>query len=230
MASGIGIFQPPFSSRKKILFFLNSLEFRIFLGPGGGIVAFAIGKAAGLHGPMIRVLALCVWMVIWWLNEAVRMGVTGLLPIVILPLLGVANGGIISSEYFSDGVIVCWGSMVMTGAIEKFKLHIRIAEFFLRKLEGSSVTVLIFSFVMATGFVSMWMSNTATAALMCPLSKAVFSKLLETKAYEPDVVASAAAAVDLGIAFAATLGGMATLTGTGANLVLQGIIRLYDSP
>ena len=80
------------------------------------------------------------------------MGVGGLPPIEALPLLGFGTGPAIASVYFSDGIVVFWGTLVLSGAIEKFDLRGRFAEYLLRVLEGSSVTLLIFFFVMMAGF------------------------------------------------------------------------------
>lgn len=212
---------------KHVRRFLDKLfaskDFKLAIGPFGGLLSIFVCRICHMQKDMANVIGLCVWMIIWWLNETVRMGVTALLPIVMLPLSGVVSGGEISSSYFSDGVMVSWGSMVMTGAIEKYQLHVRIANWFLKSFKNASLTAIIFGFVIITGFVSCWMSNTATAALMCPLARAVFLELrMKPDVFPLELLDSAAAAVDLGIAWGSTLGGMATLTGTGANLVLQG--------
>ena len=150
------------------------------------------------------------------------MGVTGLLPIILLPTLGLVRGRSVSSSYFSDEIVICWASLIMAMAVDQYSLHSKFAQYLLAKTSSAGLPGLILAFVMTTGFISMWLSNTATAALMAPLSKAVFSELTRSSKYREDKIRAAASAVDLGIAYASSLGGMATLTGTGANLVVAG--------
>jgi di/tricarboxylate transporter len=233
-------------------------------GPVGGILVSITASYFGMKVEMAKTLGLCVFMIMWWLNAPVRMGITGLLPIVFLPLLGVCSGVIVSKEYFSDSVVICWGTLLIATAVEKYKLHNRFATRLLNITERYGINGILFGFVFITGFLSMWLSNTATAAMMAPMSNAVFTKLrgdakrtdresgleddfdfehrtLHTvhrsavnrrislerpspRRYSEETLRSAATAVDLSIAFAASLGGMATLTGTGSNIVLQGTL------
>jgi hypothetical protein len=96
-------------------------------GPVGGILVSITASYFGMKVEMAKTLGLCVFMIMWWLNAPVRMGITGLLPIVFLPLLGVCSGVIVSKEYFSDSVVICWGTLLIATAVEKYKLHNRFA-------------------------------------------------------------------------------------------------------
>jgi hypothetical protein len=203
-------------------------------GPVAGILASLLMASFVEDDVKIcNTVGICAWMVVWWLNEVVAMGITGLLPMVFLPLLGIIESSDISGVYFSDTVVIMWGSIIMTTAIEKYNLHTIFADYYLKaRLSTLSPRWLLLGFIVSTGFLSMWMSNTATAALLCPLSKAVISELelidsqrqLEGSRRDYSI-RSLATATDLGVAYAASLGGMATLTGTGANLVLQGTMN-----
>ena len=121
---------------------------------------------------------------------------TGLLPIFALPLLGIMGGTAVANTYFGDSVIICWSSLVMSEAVEKYGLHKRFAYNVIRltyhnstststQLGISSDEYLILSFVVVTGFISMWLSNSATAVLMVPLSKAVIQGLKTSSNPEP---------------------------------------------
>lgn len=121
---------------------------------------------------------------------AVPMGVTGLLPIIWLPLMGIMSGSAVASTYFGDSVIICWSSFLISEAVEKYNLHKRLAYNVLmfsyrdsatnneadsthRRKWVTSDELLLLSFIFVTGFISMWLSNSASAALMIPLAKAV---------------------------------------------------------
>ena len=190
-------------------------------------------------------------MATYWATECLPMAVTSLLPMVLFPLLGVLKADVASRNYFQDKIVLFFGGLVIAAALELVELHRRIALRVLL-LFGAKPPQLLLGFMVATAFVSMWMSNTATAAMMMPIAEAVLHQL-ERAAREaahaevaaihtnPDEDATKEAearaalrfkplgkAMVLSIAYAANIGGMATLTGTGPNLVLAGdISALY---
>jgi di/tricarboxylate transporter len=204
-------------------FWKQNVYFALLFGPLCGVLTSLIFYYLKFELPMVKMLGVTVHMVLWWLEGRVRMGLTGLLPIVLLPCLGISNGTKISQIYFSDSVVVCMGSLIMASAVEIYGLHHRSAKIIMKYAQSGGVTAILGAFIFITGFISMWLSNTATAALMIPLSRAIFVHIQQSQSHlSPKRLANLGIAIDVSIAFASSLGGMATLTGTGSNLVLQG--------
>jgi hypothetical protein len=204
-------------------FWKRNVYLALLFGPLCGVLTSLIFYYLKFELPMVKMLGVTVHMVLWWLEGRVRMGLTGLLPIVLLPCLGISNGTKISQIYFSDSVVVCMGSLIMASAVEIYGLHHRSAKIIMKYAQSGGVTAILGAFIFITGFISMWLSNTATAALMIPLSRAIFVHIQQSQSHlSSKRLANLGIAIDISIAFASSLGGMATLTGTGSNLVLQG--------
>ena len=168
-------------------------------------------------------LAIAVLMAAWWITEAIPLAVTALLPVALFPLFGVADGKIISSMYFNHLIFLFIGGFLMAFAMERWNLHRRIA---LRILLffGISPGRILLGFMLATAFLSMWMSNTATAMMMVPIALSIIFKLEEnlgkknTRKYSVGLL--------LAIAYSASIGGLATLVGTPPNLSFAQIVTI----
>ena len=170
------------------------------------------------------VLALGLWMIVWWISEAVSISVTALLPLLVMPLLGILPLDQVGGYYGSPIIFLFFGGFVMALALEKVGLHRRIALNIIQKTGTSPASVLL-GFMIATGFLSMWISNTATVVLMLPIAQSVIHLLIEDSDGFTKEDRNFALSVMLGIAFAANAGGIATVIGTPPNSVLIGLLE-----
>ena len=165
-------------------------------------------------------LAIAVLMAIWWMTEAVPIAITALLPVVLFPLFGIMNGKDVSSTYFNHIIFLFIGGFIVALAMEKWDLHRRIALKILL-LVGVSPNRILIGFMLATAFLSMWISNTATAMMMVPIALSVISQLEENIGSE--YIKKYSVALLLGIAYSASIGGIATLIGTPPNIAFSQI-------
>ncbi len=165
----------------------------------------------------VHVVAVSIWMVIWWFLEVVHLGVTALLPLLLWPLMGVQEIKPTAAHYAHPLVYLFFGGFVLALAIQRWNLHRRIALFILWKA-GSKPSQILFGFMLSTFLLSMWISNTATTVMMLPIAVSVLDVLPKkmTKAMSLSLL--------LGIAWSANVGGMATLVGTPPNLVFAGFV------
>ena len=169
-----------------------------------------------------RTAAVVVLMAVLWTTEAVPLAVTSLLPLVLLPPLGVMSGKAVASEYMSDLIFLMIGGFMVALAMERWDLHRRLA---LRVLLvfGNSPRGMLFGFMLATAFLSMWISNTAAAMMMVSIAFALVLKLDEEE--DEVVTARTSKGLLLGVAYSASIGGMATLVGTPPNMVFAGVFK-----
>mgnify|MGYP002638819644 CR=1 FL=1 len=169
-------------------------------------------------------LAIAIWMAIWWVIEIVPLGITSLLPVVLFPIFGVMDGKSVSSAYFNHVIFLFIGGFLVALAIQKWDLHKRIALSILN-IVGNSPGRLLFGFMFTTAFLSMWISNTATAMLMVPIIISIIKKLelLNNK----KAVQLFAVGLLLSVAYSASIGGIATLVGTPPNLSFARIFEIY---
>lgn len=174
-------------------------------------------------------LAVAIIMAIWWVTEVVPLAITSLLPIVLFPALGIMDGKDVSATYFNHVIFLFIGGFLVALAIQKWNLHKRIALFILRVIGASPARILL-GFMIATAFLSMWISNTATAMLMVPILISIITRLENINSKE--AVSHFAIGLLLCIAYSASVGGVATLVGTPPNLSFARIFYIYfpDAP
>lgn len=196
----------------------------IALGLGPLLCAGVVLTAppAGLHLEAWRLVGLVAWMVLWWTAEAVPLPVTALLPIPMMPLLGIMPETSVAAQYGHPLIFLFLGGFLIGQGLQRWGLHRRVALAIVLRL-GQSPAGLLGGFMLATAFLSMWISNTATVVMMFAVGLAVIQSL--------GSVASAAqtrrfgVALMLAIAYAASIGGVGTLIGTPPNALLAAYLR-----
>lgn len=189
----------------------------------------------GLAWEGIAILASTVWIAVWWMTEAIPIPVTSLLPIILLlfPMTGGLDIGTTTSSYGSDTIFLFMGGFMIALAMEKWNLHRRIALTII-SLIGTNTNRIVLGFMVSTGFLSMWISNTATAMMMVPIGLAIIYKVSDALKEDPSIDTlkdnfAFGKALMLSIAYSASIGGVATLIGTPPNAALAGVINeMYD--
>ncbi len=209
------------------------LNLKFISGFAGGLVIFAVTVLFVDLDPGNRLVtytfATALLMAIWWITEVVPLAVTALLPIVLFPVFGITDGKIVSSSYFNDIIFLFIGGFLVAQAMQKWNLHKRIALRILL-ITGISPGRILLGFMIATAFLSMWISNTATAMMMIPIVISLLDKLDEN--FEKEKSRKYAVGLLLAIAYSASIGGVATLVGTPPNLAFAKIytITFPDAP
>lgn len=155
-------------------------------------------------------------MALLWLTEAVPMGLTALLPLVLFPLAGIGAADKIAAPYANSAVFLFMGGFLVAATFERWGLHRRIAFFALKRV-GTEPRRIVLAVMVATAFLSMWISNTATTLMMAPIAVAIVSSLKNQE--------RTAEATLLGVAYGASLGGVGTPIGTPTNLIFLGAAR-----
>ncbi|MEO1028411.1 MAG: DASS family sodium-coupled anion symporter [Pseudomonadota bacterium] len=183
----------------------------LFLGPILAVIMMLVGAPDGLSFAAWGTGALLVWMAIWWATEAIPIAVTSLLPLVVLPLVGAGSPKDIGAGYAHHVVLLLFGGFVVALGIERWNLHKRIALNVVARV-GATPYQIIFGFMLATGLLSMWISNTATTLMMVPIALSAASAL-------NDRTGGFTTALLLGICYAASIGGVGTPIGTPTNLI-----------
>ncbi len=192
----------------------------LLLGPALAAGMLVAGPPGTLEHQAWMVAALTLLMAVWWVSEALPIPVTAMLPLALLPLLGVSTPGDAAAPYANPLVFLFLGGFMIALAIQRWNLHRRIALLILRH-SGQRPDHLVGGFMLGTAGLSMWVSNTATAAMMLPIGLSVLLVMESYRADEaPESQQRFAKALLLGIAFAANIGGMGTLIGTPPNAIL----------
>lgn len=171
-----------------------------------------------------QIIALVIWMLIWWISEFVPLPITSLLPLIILPTFSIVKISSVAIPYSSSVIFLFLGGFIIALALEKWTLHRRIALYIL-KLMGSKADYIVLGFVIASAFLSMWISNTATAVMMLPIILSVINMISKNTTEKPKNIHNLKISMLLGMAYGANIGGMGTLIGTPPNAILAGYIR-----
>ncbi len=193
-------------------------------GPALFLCLFLSPPPSGLEAEGWSVAALAVWMAVWWATEAMPLFVTALLPLVMVPLLGIADIREASSPYANPVIYLLLGGLLIALAFERWNLHRRVAFHILLRV-GKRPLSLIGGVMLASAFLSMWITNAATTVLMLPIAVSLIHEILpEGEDHGSDGINFPAAMV-LGIAYAASIGGMGTLIGTPPNALAAGYLE-----
>ncbi|HIX78528.1 MAG TPA: DASS family sodium-coupled anion symporter [Candidatus Corynebacterium faecipullorum] len=175
------------------------------------------------QGALRAVAAVTILMGVWWMTEAIPLAATALLPLVIFPLAGVGSIKDVGAPYASSTIFLFMGGFLIALALQRWNLHRRMA-LFVVKVVGTSPKQLILGFMLATGFLSMWVSNTATAVVMLPIGISVLSLTADAVGGMHNQKKFATALM-LGIAYSASIGSLGTLIGTPPNALLAGYMK-----
>ena len=188
-----------------------SKKIGLFVGPGAAVFMLLLGTPDGLTDEGWATATLLIWMAVWWATEAIPIPVTSLLPLVVIPLIGAGSAIEAASGYSSPIVMLLLGGFVIATGIERWNLHKRLALNIVSRV-GTSPTMLVLGFMVATSLISMWISNTATTLMMAPIAISAAAALKQKR--EGFIVA-----LLLGVCYSASIGGMATPIGTPTNLI-----------
>ncbi|MGE3772913.1 MAG: SLC13 family permease, partial [Gammaproteobacteria bacterium] len=202
----------------------RATPFALWLGPALGLLVFLLvpehysgGTGTTLHLDLMgrAVVGIMAWMALWWLAEPVPLPVTSLLPALLFPLLGIAETGAALAPYADPLIFLFLGGFLLSSAVQKWDLH-RVFAFRILALTGRDAGRLVAGVMGATAFISLWLSNTATAVLMLPVALSIADR--------PGVDTHLRKSLVLGVAYGATIGGMGTLIGTPPNLFVASFL------
>jgi sodium-dependent dicarboxylate transporter 2/3/5 len=171
----------------------------------------------------LKVLAVAGLMITWWVTEALPMPVVALLPLILFPLLRIGSMEETAAPYANPVIFLFMGGFMIGLAIEKWNLHRRIALNIIR-LTGTSGDRIVLGFILATGLLSMWLSNTATTMMMFPIAVSVIHVMRENNKGDGNI-ANFSLTIMLAIAYASNFGGIATIIGTPPNVAYVGYIE-----
>ncbi len=215
LGEGVGPSHGEPVSRKRLI--------ALILGPLLALVILLLPVPEGLKPEAWRLVGLAAWMVIWWLGEAVPIPATALLPIPFMPLLQIADMKSTAANYGHPLIFLFLGGFLLAAAMQRWGLHRRIA---LRIVSfvGTGPGGIVAGFMLATAFLSMWISNTATTIMMYAVGLSVI-EFIAAKAPDRTVVRNFGLALMLGIAYSASIGGVGTLIGTPPNALLASFLQ-----
>lgn len=209
---------------KKIVFIVGGILLFLFM--------LMLPPPDGVSPEGQRMAAVVLLMALWWITEAVPMAVTALLPLVLYPLLGILPSKEVAPNYTNHLVFLFLGGFMIALAMERWNFHKRIALFIIRAI-GTNPSRIVLGFMVATAFLSMWISNTASTMMLLPVAMAVVRQVAshvtwngDPEGYSPQVVEqNLGLTLMLGLAYSASIGGVGTLIGTAPNIIFAGFYK-----
>jgi len=213
--------QPDYGMRERV---------GLTLGPVSFVLLMLFLPVSEAFTPLMRsAAASTVWVAIWWVTEALPIPATSLLPLILFPLTGVVSFEDTVVGYADPNVFLFLGGFMLAVCMQRWNLHRRLALTIIHKV-GTNPATLILGFMVSTAFLSMWISNTATAMMMLPIGMAVIGQVATLVNRENMGIEtgfgkfSFGTALMLGIAYSATIGGVGTLIGTPPNAIFASVV------
>jgi sodium-dependent dicarboxylate transporter 2/3/5 len=194
-----------------------SKTIKLLLGPLLAVLIYTCFDLVPGNPMVTKMAAVAVWMAVWWLTEVVHLAVTALLPVILMPMLGIADSKTTAFQYMDPIIFLFIGGFIIAFAIERWRLHQRIALKILM-IVGTSPSRILFGVMLTSFLISMWISNTATVMMLISAVLAVIVQI-EKHFKEEHHSHKMASALLIGLAYSATIGGMATLVGTPTNMI-----------
>ncbi|MGS3990831.1 DASS family sodium-coupled anion symporter [Staphylococcus pseudintermedius] len=212
-----------FTDKKKDPSYTLAQSIGLVLGPLLFALILLFVRPDDLAFKGVYVLAITAWIAIWWITEAIPIPATSLLPLVLLPLGHVMNSATVSAQYGNDIIYLFLGGFILAIAMERWDLHTRIALTIISSI-GTSTGRILLGFMVATGGLSMFVSNTAAVMIMIPIGLAIIKEAnaLKTEADSDESIQKFERSLVLGIGYAGTIGGLGTLIGTPPLIILKG--------
>ncbi|SDL64560.1 solute carrier family 13 (sodium-dependent dicarboxylate transporter), member 2/3/5 [Maridesulfovibrio ferrireducens] len=201
-----------------------------FVGPAIFFIMLFMSPPEGMTPSAWKVAAITILMAIWWITEALPIPATSLLPIILFPLLGIMPSSAATLPYANHLIYLFMAGFFLAVTMEKWNLHRRVAIYTIR-LVGLSPGRMVLGFMLATAFLSMWVSNTATTMMMVPIGLAVIKQSLGFDSADLKACPSTGPEYNfgkclmLGIAYSASIGGVGTIIGSPPNTVMVGMVE-----
>ncbi len=186
----------------------------IIIGPLLAFVFYAFLEYCGISGKPAIAAGITMLTVIWWVTEPIPIPATSLVPFALLPLFGIVDHKTVASSLGSHVILLLMGAFMLSKSLEKSGAHERMAVYMIQMVGVSSGRRLVLGFMLTSGFLSMWISNTATTLIMLPIALAILSHVDNR---------NLKVALILGIAYAASTGGIGSPIGTPPNVIFMGI-------
>ncbi|RUO73670.1 SLC13 family permease [Idiomarina seosinensis] len=188
----------------------------IILGPVLAAISFIVSTTLAMPAPAALTLAVVIWVAWWWISECIPLPVTSLLPFVLLPVAGILDPAEAAVALGDNIILLFMGAFMLAKAVEASGVHKRIALGLVSKIGAGSGKKVVIAFMLATAFLSMWISNTASVLALLPVALALIDASDD---------ANFQRALLLGLAYSGSLGGIATLVGTPPNLIFASIYQ-----